>query len=231
MSRSDYFEHYLQHHAPLGLRLAKAIAGYTVNLTDLEDPGSGGPDAITEIWTPSAEGFLDPDRAFDTPEDAAVLSADHDSFMGPFDVYVVDETIVRRRSSFAPLGTRTTLAKRVSLYGHGEQPPEPPAEVVEVVEHRVLRRPLRWRVGRSHRHHAGADRRSPGDANEEVLRRQRIPTTGSRRAPGGVQQALAILLCVTSTSVTTSLLVQGHSSDGSAGCYGHRWKSKAPAGP
>lgn len=139
MSRSDYFEHYLQHHAPLGLRLAKAIAGYTVNLTDLEDPGSGGPDAITEIWTPSAEGFLDPDRAFDTPEDAAVLSADHDSFMGPFDVYVVDETIVRRRNSFAPLGTRTTLAKRVSLYGHGEQPPEPPAEVVEVVEHRVLR--------------------------------------------------------------------------------------------
>jgi hypothetical protein len=139
LSRSDYFEHYLQHHAPLGLRVAKAIGGYTVNLTDLEDPGSDGPDAITEIWTTSAEAFMDPDRAFDSPEDAALLSADHDSFMGPFDVYVVDETIVRRRNSFDPLGTRTTLAKRVSLYSHDEQPPEPPAEVVEVVEHRVLR--------------------------------------------------------------------------------------------
>jgi short-subunit dehydrogenase len=57
--------------------------------------------------------------------------------MGPFDVYVVDERIVRSRSAFEPLGTRTTLAKRVALYGHDEQPPEAPPEVVEVVEHRV----------------------------------------------------------------------------------------------
>lgn len=138
MSRSEYFEHYLQHHAPLGLRVAKAIVGYTVNLTDVEDPGSDGPDAITEIWTSSAEEFMDPDRAFDSREDAALISADHDSFMGPFDVYVVNERIVRQRSSFEPLGTRTALAKRVSFYNHDEQPPEPSGEV-EFVEHRVHR--------------------------------------------------------------------------------------------
>jgi short-subunit dehydrogenase len=138
LSRPEYFEHYLQHHAPLGMRLAKAIEGYTVNLTDREDPGDEGPDAITEIWTTSAKQFLEPDKAFDTPEDAATLAADHDSFMGPFDVYVVDERIIQRRTTFEPLGTRTMLAKRVALYGPDEQPPETPVDVVEVVEHRVL---------------------------------------------------------------------------------------------
>jgi short-subunit dehydrogenase len=137
LSRSAYFEHYLQHHAPLGMRLAKAIAGYTINFTDVEDPGAGGPDAITEIWTTSSEAFMDPALGFDCPDDAAALAADHDSFMGPFDAYVVEERIVRRRSAFEPLGTRTMLAKRVALYGQGEQPPEAPPEVVEVVEHRV----------------------------------------------------------------------------------------------
>jgi uncharacterized protein len=137
LSRREYFEHYLQRHAPLGMRLAKSIVGYTVNLTDQEDPGSEGPDAITEIWTTSAEEFLDPQKAFDTREDAATLAADHDSFMGPFDIYVVDERIIRRRRAFEPLGTRTALAKRVALYGHDEQPPEAPSGVVEVVEHQV----------------------------------------------------------------------------------------------
>jgi short-subunit dehydrogenase len=138
LSRSEYFEHYLQRHAPLGMRLAKTIAGYTINLTDREDPGEEGPDAITEIWTTSAKRFLNPDKAFETPEDAAKLAADHDSFMGPFDVYVVEERIVRTRDTFEPLGTRTRLAKRITLYGRDEQPPEAPAGVVEVVEHRVL---------------------------------------------------------------------------------------------
>jgi short-subunit dehydrogenase len=138
LSRAEYFEHYLQRHAPLGMRLAKTITGYTINLTDREDQGEGGPDAITEIWTASAKEFLEPDKAFDTSEDAAQLAADHDSFMGPFDVYVVDERIVRRRSRFEPLGTRTMLAKRVALYGRDEKPPEASDDVVEIVEHRVL---------------------------------------------------------------------------------------------
>ena len=137
LSRRQYFEHYLQRHAPLGMRLAKSIAGYTVNLTDREDPGSKGPDAITEVWTASAKQFMDPQKAFDTMEDAAALAADHDSFMGPFDIYVVDERIIRRRSAFEPLGTRTVFAKRVALYGHDERPPEAPSGVVEVVEHQV----------------------------------------------------------------------------------------------
>jgi hypothetical protein len=139
LTRSEYFEHYLQRHAPLGMRLAKRIAGYTINLSDVEDPGPQGPDAVTEIWTTSAGEFLNPEKAFDTPEDAAALAADHDSFMGPFDVYVVEERIVRERNAFEPLGIRTMLAKRVALYASDEQALEPPPSAVEVVENTVLR--------------------------------------------------------------------------------------------
>jgi EthD domain len=130
LTRAEFFDHYLGHHAPLGLRLSKLMDGYTVNLTDVDVPDA--PDAFTEIWTTSATDFMNPEKSFARPEDVAELMADHKSFIGPFDVYLVDETVVRRR---APSG----VAKRFALYGPGESPLEPGPEVVEVVENYVVR--------------------------------------------------------------------------------------------
>jgi hypothetical protein len=135
LSRAEFFAHYLQNHAPLGLRLAKLMDGYTVNLIDVGDPASDGPDspdAFTEIWTVSATDFMNSEKSFATPEDLAELAADHNSFIGPFDVYVVEETVVR---GSAP---STGAAKRFALYGPGESPPEAVPDVVDVVENRVV---------------------------------------------------------------------------------------------
>jgi hypothetical protein len=131
LGRREFFDHYLQHHAPLGMRLTTSMQGYTINLTDLGVPDPGAPDAITEIWTGSARDFMDAEKSFATPEDAATLMADHNSFIGPFDVYVVQERIVRTDDAIGP-------AKRVALYGPGERPPTPGPEVVSQVEQQVV---------------------------------------------------------------------------------------------
>jgi hypothetical protein len=131
LSRQQFFDHYLQQHAPLGVRVTTTMRGYTVNLVDLGAPDPAGPDAITEVWTSSAQEFMDPEKSFATPEDAAALMADHNSFIGPFDAYVVGERIVRTGDAVGP-------AKRVAFYGPGEQPPAPGPDVVSVVEHRVV---------------------------------------------------------------------------------------------
>ena len=137
LTRAEFFDHYLNHHAPLGMRLLQVLDGYTVNLTDTTDPGPAGPDAVTEVWSMSAADFVTPDIAFATEADAATVIADHNSLFGLFDVYQVEETIVRRTSSPGPLGVRSTYAKRIALYGPGEQPPVAGAEVMDVVEQRV----------------------------------------------------------------------------------------------
>ena len=115
LSRDEFFEHYLDVHAPLGLRLTRTMEGYTVNLVDTE--GAGAPDAITEVWTASAQDFFDPAQAFATPDDARELMTDHDSFIGPYDTYIVEERVVRQESDAAG-------AKRVSCYVEGEAVPE-----------------------------------------------------------------------------------------------------------
>jgi hypothetical protein len=135
LTRRQFCDHYLDVHAPLGMRLTQTMRGYTVNLVDTE----GGPAAITEIWTPSAADFLDPTRAFASASDAAELIADHDSFIGPFESYVVEEHVVRGGVLAAPLGRRTSGVKLVSLHCEAENLPVPPASSRRVVDHRVLK--------------------------------------------------------------------------------------------
>jgi hypothetical protein len=129
LSRDEFFAHYLDVHAPLGLRVTRTMDGYTVNLVDTE--GADAPDAITEVWTASAQDFFDPAQSFATPDDAKELMTDHDSFIGPYDTYVVEEQVVRQ-------GGEANGAKRVSCYVEGEAVPEAGPDVTGVVEHRVV---------------------------------------------------------------------------------------------
>jgi hypothetical protein len=129
LSRDEFFEHYLDVHAPLGLRLTRTMDGYTVNLVDTE--GDDAPDAITEVWTASAQDFFDPAQAFASPADAKELMTDHDSFIGPYDAYIVEERVVRQ-------GSDTPGAKRVSCHLEGEAVPEPGPGVTGVAEQRVV---------------------------------------------------------------------------------------------
>ncbi len=129
LTRREFFDHYLDVHAPLGLRLTQTMAGYTVNLVDTE--GEAVPDAITEVWTASTADFFDPAKSFASPEAAAELMADHDSFIGPYDTYVVDERVVGERPPAAAV-------KRMAWYREGEAVSAPGPGVTGVVEHRVL---------------------------------------------------------------------------------------------
>lgn len=131
LTRDEFWEHYLDVHAPLGLRVTVTMDGYTVNLVDTE--GGDTPDAITEVWTASATDFFDPAKSFATPEDAQQLMADHDSFIGPYDAYQVDERVVRGS------GTAAQGAKRIACYLEGDPVPAPGPGVTDVVEHRVVR--------------------------------------------------------------------------------------------
>ena len=130
LTREQFFEHYLEVHAPLGLRVTQTMAGYSVNLVDTE--GDAVPDAITEVWTESVEEFFDPTKSFATPEDATELMTDHDSFIGPYDTYVVEERVVRGSS------TAEAPVKRIACYVEGDDVPTPGPEVTDVVEHRVV---------------------------------------------------------------------------------------------
>jgi hypothetical protein len=137
-SREQFFDHYLNRHAPLGMQKLLVLDAYTVNLADVVDLGTAEPDAVTEVWSESAADFMTPDIAFATPEDAEAVIADHDSLFGEFDVYQVAETIVRRTSPPGPLGARSPYAKRIALYGPGEHAPAPGPGVMNVVENRVV---------------------------------------------------------------------------------------------
>jgi hypothetical protein len=92
LTREEFFAHYLDVHAPLGLELTRTMAHYVVNLRDRDDRADEGVDAITETWTESAADFMNPEKSFATPEDAERLFTDHNSFIGaPYDAYAVDE--------------------------------------------------------------------------------------------------------------------------------------------
>jgi hypothetical protein len=130
LTRDEFFEHYLEVHAPLGLRVTQTMAGYSVNLVDTE--GETAPDAITEVWTASVQDFFDPAKSFATPEDAQALMTDHDSFIGPYDTYLVEERVVR--GSY----TAGESAKRIACYLEGEMVPDPGPGVTDVLEHRVV---------------------------------------------------------------------------------------------
>ncbi|MEX1007180.1 MAG: EthD domain-containing protein [Acidimicrobiia bacterium] len=103
LTREEFFAHYLDVHAPLGLELTRTMTHYTVNLRDRGDGAAEGVDAITETWTESVADFMNPNTSFATPEDAQRLFADHDSFIGaPYDAYAVDEQVRKGPERLSP---------------------------------------------------------------------------------------------------------------------------------
>ena len=92
VTRDEFFDHYLTVHAPLGLELTKTMVRYAVNLHDGRDRAPESVDAFTETWTDSIADFMNVDTSFATPEDAARLMTDHNSFIGdPYAAYAVEE--------------------------------------------------------------------------------------------------------------------------------------------
>ena len=94
LTREEFFAHYLDVHAPLGLEVTRTMVHYTVNLCDRNGGTDDGVDAITETWTDSVADFMNPDKSFASREDAQRLFTDHDSFIGaPYDAYAVEEQV------------------------------------------------------------------------------------------------------------------------------------------
>jgi hypothetical protein len=92
LTREEFFDHYLQVHAPLGLEVTRTMRHYAVNLHDGDDQAPDGVDALTETWVDSIAAFFDPEQSFASAEDARRLMADHDSFIGdPYFAYAVEE--------------------------------------------------------------------------------------------------------------------------------------------
>jgi hypothetical protein len=134
LSREEFQDHYLHHHAPLGLRVTRTMDGYTVNLVDNESDV----DAVTEIWTASMTDFFDPSKSFATEDDAKTLMADHNSFIGPYDAYAVEEAVVHGALPDAPLGEIAPGAKVFVRYADAGAVPAPPADATFVVDQRVV---------------------------------------------------------------------------------------------
>jgi hypothetical protein len=134
LSREEFHDHYLHHHAPLGLRVTVTMAGYTVNLVDSESDV----DAVTEVWTAALADFFDPSKSFATDADAKTLMADHDSFIGPYDAYAVEEQVVHGALPDAPLGEVAPGAKVFVRYADAAAVPPPPADATFVVDQRVV---------------------------------------------------------------------------------------------
>src|SRR5258706_6647748 len=110
------------------------MAGYTVNLVDSESEV----DAVTEVWTASMADFFDPSKSFATEADAKTLMADHDSFIGPYDAYAVEETVVQGALPDAPIGARASGTKVFVRYADAAAVPAAPANASCVVEQRVV---------------------------------------------------------------------------------------------
>jgi EthD domain len=134
LTRAEFHRHYLEQHAPLGLRVTVTMAGYTVNLVDSESEV----DAVTEVWTASLADFFDPSKSFATEEDAQTLMADHDSFIGPYDAYAVKEQVVHGSLPDAPLGEVARGAKVFERYANEADVLAPPSGATFVVDQRVV---------------------------------------------------------------------------------------------
>jgi hypothetical protein len=135
LTREEFHRHYVEDHAPLGLRVTVTMAGYTVNLVDSESDV----DAVTEVWTASMADFFDPSKSFATEADAKTLMADHDSFIGPYDAYAVEEQVVHGALPDAPLGNFAPGAKVFVRYADAAAVPQPPGDALHVVDQRVVR--------------------------------------------------------------------------------------------
>jgi EthD domain len=136
-THAEFAEHYLHHHAPLGLEVAVQMDGYTVNLVPDE---AAAIDAVTETWTPSIDAFMDPQRAFANEADMVELMTDDASFIGTTQPYVVAEELSVGAWPDGPTRVRTPGMKRISL--HPTDATVPSADRVDglqrVVRNRVL---------------------------------------------------------------------------------------------
>jgi len=116
LTREEFFDHYLQVHAPLGLELTRTMRRYTVNLHDLDDAAPEGVDAFTETWTDSVASFMSVDESFATPEDAQRLMNDHNSFIGdPYFAYAVEERTAKGSGERRPSGARSDGTKTIVM--------------------------------------------------------------------------------------------------------------------
>jgi hypothetical protein len=114
LTREEFFAHYLDVHAPLGLEVTRTMVHYTVNLCDRGGGTDDGVDAITETWTDSVADFMNPDKSFATPEDAQRLFTDHDSFIGaPYDAYAVVEHVRKGPERLVPSSDMSPGGKTV----------------------------------------------------------------------------------------------------------------------
>ncbi len=134
LTREEFHDHYVHQHAPLGLRVTQTMAGYTVNLVD----SAGQVDAVTEVWTAAMADFFDPSKSFATEDDAKALMADHDSFIGPYDAYAVEDVVVQGALPDAPLGEIAPGTKVFVRYRSTDDLPAPPDDATYVVDQRVV---------------------------------------------------------------------------------------------
>lgn len=136
-THAEFAEHYLDHHALLGLKVAVQMDGYTVNLVPDDASGDFDLDAVTETWTPSVAAFMDPEQAFANEADMVELMTDDASFIGTTHPYVVAEELVVGAWPDGPVRTRTPGVKRISL--HPTAATLPPTDgCTRVVHNRVL---------------------------------------------------------------------------------------------
>lgn len=133
-SREEFYDYYVNVHNPLGMSLNPGIRGYTVNF--VESDGTDV-DAVTEIWTPSAADMIS-GKTFPTPEDRARSVADGQAFLGPADMFWVEETVVLDGDLGGRLG-EGPWAKVVTIHGAGDDPGKPPPGAFRVVDNRVLK--------------------------------------------------------------------------------------------
>jgi hypothetical protein len=143
VTRPQFVDAYSNHHVFHALRTCVFIDGYTLNFTDTVDPGPGGPDSISEIWTRDVAAFLDPARGFTSADDRLQLMTFFATFAGKLLRYSVDETLVHGDWPSGKLRARRPGVKRVSLHTGDSRSPSTPG-VNRVIEQRVLEVFPRW---------------------------------------------------------------------------------------
>jgi hypothetical protein len=146
LTREEFFDHYLQVHAPLGLEVTRTMRHYAVNLHDGDDRAPDGVDAVTETWVDSIAAFFDPEQSFATTEDAQRLMADHESFIGdPYFAYAVEEHAAKGAGQRRPPAAGATPGAKVIVHVADAAARRDVVEaavasevVTDVVENRVL---------------------------------------------------------------------------------------------
>ncbi len=139
MVREEYQRAYRELHSPLGMQYFRNVIGYTVNFVNSE----GGPDAVTELWVPSAAEQMNPSNSLTPyqPEDMARVEADRRARAGNAMVgFIVDEQVIRGERIASDPG-RTPGVKIIWLYHRGDAVPPPPQGGWRVVDNRVRSNP------------------------------------------------------------------------------------------